>query len=115
MANYVKYIKKFWNFSPKTVFRDAIEKKDPNLFLPNGSQIYYGYQGEGKTLSMYYHFTKLKERYPNALVGNAQNIIAVIFVAVSVSFIMAWFDENKKAAWLEGRLERSRNILRNRR
>jgi len=68
MANYVSYIKRTWNVSVGTIFKDTFSKKDPNEFRPNGSQIYYGYQGEGKTLSMYHHFTKLKRRYPKAVV-----------------------------------------------
>jgi len=68
MANYTSYIKRFFNLDFATLYKDFKEKRDPDEFQPNGSQIYHGYQGEGKTLSMYHHFTKLKERYPRALV-----------------------------------------------
>jgi hypothetical protein len=67
VANYTGFIKRFLNLDVKTIIADIREKKDPEVMLPNGSQIYHGYQGEGKTLSMYHHFTKLKEKYPQSL------------------------------------------------
>lgn len=67
MANYTGYIKRFWNLSLRTIWEDFREKKDPDVMIPNGSQIYHGYQGEGKTISMYWHAMKLKKRYPKAL------------------------------------------------
>ena len=81
MANYTPYIRRFHNFSLRTFLRDTFAKKDPDMFKPNGSQIYYGYQGEGKTLSMYHHFTKLKARYPKALV--VSNLKLLNYNAVS--------------------------------
>jgi hypothetical protein len=71
MAFYTPFIKKTYNFSLKTVWHDLFDKKDPNIFKPNGSQIYHGYQGEGKSLSMYHAMVKLKKRYPQSvLVSN---------------------------------------------
>lgn len=65
--NYVQYIKRHFNVSLKTIWHDITTKKDPDFFVPNGSQIYHGYQGEGKTLSMYHATLKLKKRYPKAV------------------------------------------------
>jgi len=67
MAHYTGFIKHFFNLSPKTLFHDIFSKRDPNVFKPNGSQIYHGYQGEGKTISMFYHGMKIKKRYPKSL------------------------------------------------
>lgn len=67
MANYVGFIRKYRHISFKTLWGDLRRKKDPDEFKPNGSQIYYGYQGEGKTLSMFHHSMELKKRYPKAL------------------------------------------------
>lgn len=68
MANYHGFIKRYFNVSPKTMFSDLRTKNDPDNFKPNGSQIYYGYQGEGKTISMFHHAMKLKKRYPKSLI-----------------------------------------------
>lgn len=68
MAGFTGFIKRFMNISPETMFKDAIAKKDPDVFIPNGSQIYSGMQGQGKTLSMVYHgLHKIKKRYPKAI------------------------------------------------
>jgi len=68
MAGFTGFVKKFLSVSPKTFWKDFTAKKDPNIFLPNGSQIYSGMQGQGKTLSMVYHgLHKIKAKYPLAI------------------------------------------------
>lgn len=68
MANYVGFIRRFFNVDLKTIYKDTFVKKDPNVFKPNGSQIYHGMQGKGKTLSMVYHgLFRVKEKYPRAM------------------------------------------------
>lgn len=57
-------------------------KKNPDDFQPNGSQIYYGYQGEGKTISMFHHAMKLKKRYPKALI--VTNLVMLKLTAIHV-------------------------------
>lgn len=70
---YQKYIKKQIRFSIREKWKEITEKRDPELFKPIGSQIYFGYQGQGKTLSMVRHALKVKEQYPKAiLVSNLQ-------------------------------------------
>lgn len=67
--NYLPFVKRVFNPHVKTMWRDTFGKKDPNEFKPNGSQVYHGYQGEGKTLSMVYHgLYKVKPRYPRVLI-----------------------------------------------
>lgn len=68
MSDYRSYIKRYWSIDVKTIWNDIFGKVDRDLFEVNGSQIYYGYQGEGKTLSMYYHFTKVKNNFPKTIV-----------------------------------------------
>lgn len=65
--NYVPFIKRHFGINLKTLWHDATNRDDPDFFRPNGSQIYHGYQGEGKSLSMYHATKKLKHRYPKAL------------------------------------------------
>jgi len=68
VAGFTGFIKKFLNISPRTIYQDLTVKKDPHIFVPNGSQIYSGMQGQGKTLSMVYHgLHKIKPRYPRAI------------------------------------------------
>lgn len=67
--NYLPFVKKVLNPNLNTMFKDTFGKKDPYEFKPNGSQVYHGYQGEGKTLSMIYHgLYKVKPRYPRVLI-----------------------------------------------
>jgi len=71
MANFVPFIKRHFKIDISTIYQDITEKKDPNQFKPNGSQIFHGYQGEGKSLSMFHTTMKIKMRYPKAvLVSN---------------------------------------------
>jgi len=65
--NYVQYVKRHLNISLPTIWHDLTNHDNPDLFKPNGSQIYHGYQGEGKSLSMYHATKKLKARYPRAI------------------------------------------------
>jgi len=65
--NYTPYIKRHLGVSLGTIWHDLTNRPDPDEFRPNGSQIYHGYQGEGKSLSMYHATRKLKKRYPKAL------------------------------------------------
>lgn len=68
MSGYVPVIKKEFKPSASTWWNDFRRKRDPDEFRPNGAQIYYGYQGEGKTLSAIHHLIKLKRRYPKAII-----------------------------------------------
>lgn len=74
MANYTHFIKRYWNLSLKTIWNDVFGEKDPDEFHPSGSQIYHGYQGEGKTLSMYYHGMHVKAKYPKCLIVSNLNL-----------------------------------------
>lgn len=65
--NYTPFIKRHFNVDFRTIWHDMTNRGDPDDFKPNGSQIYHGYQGEGKSLSMYHATQKLKRRYPKAL------------------------------------------------
>lgn len=69
--NYVAFVRRHLGVSLPTVWHDLTNRDDPDFFRPNGSQIYHGYQGEGKSLSMYHATLKVKARYPRAvLVSN---------------------------------------------
>lgn len=75
MANFHRnYIKHYLNFDPKTIWSDWLEQPEPDYFSPNGSQIIFGYQGEGKTyLAVYILLFQLKPRYPKTiLVSNVE-------------------------------------------
>jgi len=88
MANYTGFIKRFLNVSVPTIWRDTFGKKDPNIFRPNGSQIYHGMQGKGKTLSMVYHgLFQVKPKYPRALL--VSNLHLVNYEPIKVSTLNA--------------------------
>lgn len=68
--NYTPFIKRHFAVSVKTLWHDITNRGDPDEFKPNGSQIYHGYQGEGKSLSMYHATLKLMKRYPKAILAS---------------------------------------------
>lgn len=70
---YEKNIKKTLLFDIKSKIREIRTKKDPEELPYMGSQIYSGYQGQGKTLSMVRHGLKIRKKYPKAiLVSNLE-------------------------------------------
>lgn len=64
---YDKVIKKTFRFSVKEKVKEWRTPKDKDELPYIGSQIYYGYQGQGKTLSMVRHAKKIRKKYPKAL------------------------------------------------
>lgn len=65
---YHKFIRKNFRFSIREKIKEIFTKKDPDYFKPNGSQIYFGYQGQGKTLSMVRHLNDVHKKYPKAVI-----------------------------------------------
>lgn len=59
------------------------KKKDKDYFQPAGSQIYYGYQGQGKTLSAVKHALELKKKYPKAIIVTNVNLYGVKHIKFS--------------------------------
>jgi len=75
--SYQKVIKKDLKFNVIEKVKEWTTKKDPDELPYIGSQIYFGYQGQGKTLSMVRHALKIHKKYPKAkIVSNLklQNI-----------------------------------------
>jgi len=81
--HYTNYIRRNWKLSLKTIFHDLRTKKDPSEFRPNGSQIYHGYQGEGKTASMVHAMMLLKKRYPRLLI--CSNLVLTTYSPIVVN------------------------------
>lgn len=67
MSDYLGVLKKEFNIKPESIADDIKARKDINFFWPNGTQIYCGRQGSGKTLSAVHHVLRLKRRYPRAI------------------------------------------------
>lgn len=67
MGGYISVIKK--ESKPYlSALKDDIEaRKNPDFFWPNGTQVYCGTQGSGKTISAVKHVLDLKKRYPKSL------------------------------------------------
>jgi len=53
VADFAKSIKRNFKLSFETIWYDLKQKKNPLEFTYNGSQMFHGMQGEGKTVSMY--------------------------------------------------------------
>lgn len=80
---YKKYIKKSIRFSAKEKIKNLLKRKDPDYFKPDGSQIYFGYQGQGKTLSMVKHALEIKKKYPKAIVVSNLNLKDIEYIHFS--------------------------------
>jgi hypothetical protein len=66
--SYVSYIRRHFRPYIQSFLDDRKANKDPTFFKPNGTQVYSGRQGSGKTVSAVKHLMDLKERYPLAYV-----------------------------------------------
>lgn len=67
MANYVGIIKKHFRPRFEALWDDIKQSKDKEYFRPNGTQVYTGRQGSGKTITAVKHALQLKGRYPKAI------------------------------------------------
>ena len=65
---YVDLIKKPLKPRLSALREDMKNRKDPHFFWPNGTQVYVGRQGSGKTSAAVQHATiDLKRKYPKAI------------------------------------------------
>lgn len=55
-------------------------RDNPDYFLPNGTFIFSGRQGSGKTLTAVRYIKELKERYPKALIVSNVHINGIVYV-----------------------------------
>lgn len=71
--SYHRVIKKQFWFNVIEKIREIRTPKNPDVLPYIGSQIYSGFQGKGKTLSMVKHGLKIREKYPKTiLVSNLE-------------------------------------------
>jgi hypothetical protein len=68
MANYVGVLRKETRMYLSAIYDDIKNRRDPHFFWPNGTQVYCGVQGSGKTISAVKHVIDLKKRYPKSIV-----------------------------------------------
>lgn len=77
---YEKVVKKQPLFSLKEKIKEWRTPKDPDRIPYVGSQIYFGMQGEGKTLSMVRHALQLKKKYPKVQLVSNLNLYDVDYI-----------------------------------
>lgn len=65
---FLSFIKRYWKIHIKAYLDDRAELKDKDVFRVNGTQIYVGRQGSGKTISAVRHMIEIKNRWPKAIV-----------------------------------------------
>jgi len=68
MSDFARIIKRDFKWSFETIVHDLRQKKDPLEFLFNGSQMFHGMQGEGKTVSMYKYGMDAFARYQRSVI-----------------------------------------------
>jgi hypothetical protein len=62
-------------------FLKHFTKEKKNLF-PTGSRVYYGYQGNGKTLSMVRYVKEIKKQFPKCLVFSNVDIFDIEYIPI---------------------------------
>jgi len=68
MSSYTQVLSKSLKFSPKPLKDDIDQRKDGEFFRPTGTQVYFGTQGSGKTLSAVKHAIDIKKVYSKSIV-----------------------------------------------
>jgi len=74
MSGYENVIKKSTRPYLESLRDDLNARKDKSFFWPNGTQVYCGRQGSGKTISAVKHTLDLKKRYPKAIIVSNINL-----------------------------------------
>lgn len=83
MSDFSTIIKRNLKIDAKTVYFDLRQKKDPLEFTYNGSQMFHGMQGEGKTVSMYKYGMDVHDRFKRSVI--VTNLVLVGMTPVRVS------------------------------
>jgi len=68
VADFANIIKRDLKVSLDTIKHDLQQKKDPLEFIFNGSQMFHGMQGEGKTVSMYKYGMDVFYRFKRSVI-----------------------------------------------
>jgi len=72
MADFARSIKRDFSIDWKTILYDIKQKKNPLEFTYNGSQMFHGMQGEGKTVSMYKYGVDIFLRFKRSVIVTNQ-------------------------------------------
>jgi len=60
MASFEQFVKRHKRPYIESLKDDIIARKNPDFFWPNGTQVYVGRQGSGKTISAVKHLLDIK-------------------------------------------------------
>lgn len=68
MSDFASSIGRQPKISIKTIIDDIKDKGEPDQFVYNGSQMFHGMQGEGKTVSMYHYGMKAFRKFKRSMI-----------------------------------------------
>lgn len=68
MTDYSNVVKRYYRPYLQSLKDDIIALKDKDYFLYTGTQVYFGKQGSGKTISAVKHVLDIKKRFPKCIV-----------------------------------------------
>lgn len=68
MADFARVIRRSPSISFRTILTDIKTKKDSDEFVYNGSQMFHGMQGEGKTVSMYKYGMEVFDKFKKSVI-----------------------------------------------
>lgn len=68
MTDYSSVVKRYYRPYLQSLKDDLNALKDKDYFLYTGTQVYFGKQGSGKTISAVKHVLDIKKRFPKAII-----------------------------------------------
>lgn len=74
MTDFARIVKRKFSVDLSTIKHDITTRRDPDEFPYVGSQMFHGMQGEGKTVSMYYHAFKIWNTYKRSIIVSNLNL-----------------------------------------
>jgi len=83
MADFARMIRRSPSVSIKTIIFDIKDKKDDDEFVFNGSQMFHGMQGEGKTVSMYKYGMETFDKFKRSVIVTNLHLTNMIPVDVN--------------------------------
>lgn len=85
MSDFASTIKRDFRIDFKTILFDLKQRKDPLEFPFNGSQMFHGMQGEGKTVSMYKYGMDAFAKYKRSVI--VSNLYLTNLEAVEIGHV----------------------------
>lgn len=99
MSDFSSLIRRNFKMSAETVIYDLKQKKNPDEFIYNGSQMFHGMQGEGKTVSMYKYCMDIFHKYRRSVIVTNLNLSNLTPIHVDSVFTLNSLQDYDSDYW----------------